>query len=171
MGQEVSNNQVDISFTISLEGAKKLYKDNILVDVLLKYFSKKELEKPNPVQSWSELGEIDGYYVSTVSNIIRVEKGRTEDTEKNLFSTIELANASLALAQLSQLMTQSYFNGDWKPDWECNTYKWCINFRCNKAVINRYENIQHFLTFETLIDAEKFLELYKELIEQAKPLL
>ena len=61
-----------------------------------------ELAKKELPKSWEEIGSIEGYYVDTYSEINDIKSNMNND-EKNTFVTKEQAEASIALAQLSQL--------------------------------------------------------------------
>ena len=126
---------------------------------------KKELPK-----SWDEIGGISGYYVTTSLDIIEANKYHTSyQDNKNIFATKEQAEASIALAQLSQLR-EVYRNG-WVPDWEDNKNKYCIDYYNNKATKEIYVTYSAFLSFQNKETRDLFLENFKELIETAKPLL
>jgi len=89
---------------------------------------------------------------------------------KNLFRTYEQANASLALAQLSQL--RDVYRGGWEPDWDNkDTKKSCIVFYLSEIMVDCkwYEN--SFLSFQDDETAELFLKNFRDLIKQAKPLM
>lgn len=127
----------------------------------------KEVKKELP-KTWFELGEIKGAY--TISNIVHETAFLfAESCHKNVFATKEQAEASLALAQLSQLR-EVYRNG-WKPDWTDGSYKYCIYF-CNDLInfCTNYET-SLFLSFQDKETRDLFLENFRDLIEQAKPLM
>jgi hypothetical protein len=130
-----------------------------------------ELSKKQLPKSWEEIGEISGYYVTNSLDIIGENKYHTTYKDnKNIFATKEQAEASIALAQLSQL--REVYRNNWVPDWTDNDEpKHCIEFYKNK--INRYEysTTAQFLSFRDAETRDLFLENFKDLIEQAKPLM
>lgn len=130
----------------------------------------KKVEKELP-KSWEELGEIKGWYVDSFSDIMPCDKGDTDkDNDKNIFPTIEEAEACLALAQLCQLRDR--YNDGWKPNWAMyKTEKWCIEVVNYKITKNTYYTIHRVLAFKTKELRDKFLENFRDLIEIAKPLL
>jgi len=86
-----------------------------------------ELGKKALPKSWEELGIVDGWYVKSVSGVSKLqETEKVSFQNTNTFATREQAEASIALAQLSQLM--KVYNGDWVADWEENSNKYCIHF-------------------------------------------
>lgn len=127
----------------------------------------KEVEKELP-KSWEEIENILGYYINNQSNINKFSISNCESA-KNTFVTLEQANASLALAQLSQLM--NVYNDGWKPDWTKEYNKYCIEICEDKIKTVVYCSSNTFLAFKSNEIRTKFLEKFKDLIEQAKPLL
>ena len=131
-------------------------------------FKKVKNELP---KSWEELGEIKGWYVDSFSDIMPCDKGDTDkDNDKNIFPTIEEAEACLALAQLCQLRDR--YNGGWKPDWEdVGQSKWCIDFFQDDIREVSCLSVRRVLAFKTKELRDEFLENFNDLIEIAKPLL
>jgi hypothetical protein len=127
--------------------------------------AKKELPK-----SWEDLGEIEGYVISSFSKIALYSKIFTDNYEsKNTFATKEQAEASIAMAQLSQLM--KVYNDGWGPDWNDDEFKFCIYFIGNNITSQSLQNSKVFLSFKDAEIRDLFLENFRELIETAKPLL
>ena len=155
---------------ISLETAKRWYNgtDNELKELAVQTYpevAKKELPK-----SWEDLETIKGYFVERWSKVEDVESTFCKETEKNIFATKEQAEASIAMAQLSQLM--KVYNDGWEPDWENSSYsKFGIYYNENILKTCSLVNTQCFLSFKDEETAKLFLENFRELIEQAKPLL
>ena len=127
----------------------------------------KEVKKELP-KTWEELGKIKGHYVSSFSNVCDID-GFSSNDLKNTFATKEQAEASIALAQLSQLL-EVYRKG-WVPNWKDGDYKYCIYF-CNDLITKctNYET-SLFLSFQDEETRDLFLGNFKDLIEQAKPLM
>lgn len=125
----------------------------------------KEVKNELP-KTWEELQKIKGHYVSSFSNVCDID-GFSSNDLKNTFATKEQAEASIALAQLSQLR-EVYRNG-WKPDW--NNKMFCIEIYNNKIGTDEYLHLNHFLSFKDAETRDLFLENFRDLIEQAKPLL
>lgn len=127
--------------------------------------------------SWEEFGEVEGWFVNELSNVEYYSEGHSTDfRDKNLFPTEEEAKACIALAQLCQLRDR--YNDGWKPDWENRAQnKFIIYIHPNNKILfdkisaNTHAISRHLLTFKTEELRDKFLENFKDLIEQAKPLL
>lgn len=153
---------------ISLETAQRWYNstDNELKELAVQTYP--ELAKKELPKSWEELEKIDGYYLDTFSHTHDI-KTITENKSKNTFATKEQAEASIAMAQLSQLM--KVYNDGWEPDWSIYEPKFCIYFMKNDIILETLRNSKIFLSFKYKETAEIFLENFRELIEQAKPLL
>ena len=122
-------------------------------------------------KSWEELEFIDGFFVSSLSDIAKIGNNTTNDeNNKNVFPTKEEAEACLALAQLCQLRNR--YNDGWKPDWkDDNQFKWCIDFFQDVVRKTAVLFVRRTLTFKTRELRDKFLENFRDLIETAKPLL
>lgn len=126
---------------------------------------KKELPK-----SWDELGEIQGYFVSTDSDVIPFDMNLTCDSERNVFPSKEEAEASIALAQLCQLRDR--YNDGWNPDWtDYSSTKYDIYFFDNDIAYTTSTRSHRVLTFRTEELRDEFIENHRDLIEKAKPLL
>ena len=121
-------------------------------------------------KTWQELNEIEGYFVHSGSTaIVGTSKTRTLLSNRNIFATDEQAQASITLAQLSQLM--KVYNDGWVPDWNTDEYKYVVKYyECN-FIIETRSSYSSFLTFKTVELAKLFLENFKDLITIAKPLL
>lgn len=122
-------------------------------------------------EMWEDLENIDGYYIFVDSEIIKIRKNiKTTDKNKNLFATKEQEEASIALAQLSQLM--KVHNGDWVPDWnDPNEIKHSIVFECERIKIFEHFVDKRFLAFKTKELCLQFIANFRNLIKTAKPLL
>jgi len=129
-----------------------------------------EAPKPkSPVpDSWEGLGKVEGYCLDYHCDIVIKHTYSLNRPTKNVFPTKELAQASLAIAQLSQLMYRTWDNdGGWRP----KEYK-------GKAVISVCQIIfadsmgySRFLLFRNKEIADDFITKHRELIDQAAPIL
>ena len=128
----------------------------------------KKLE-PNLPMSWEELGVIEGYCISACSNISLLFRTNAIDANRNIFPTEEEAKAMLAMAQLCQLRDR--WNDGWKPDWKDNTRKYCIVSFKNIVLRDSYYSVSHPMVFKTEELRDKFMETFKDLLEEAKPFL
>jgi len=154
---------------ISLETAQRWYNgtDNELKELAAQTYpevAKKELPK-----SWEELGSIEGYYVSNLSNICDIKINKTKNIDKNTFATKEQAEASIAMAQLSQLI--KVYNDGWEPDWSIDNTKSVIEIINNEMQVGTCIKRVAFLAFKDISTAQLFRQNFRELIETAKPLL
>ena len=126
---------------------------------------KKQLPK-----SWEELGKVDGWYVTSDSYIFRAAPQNTNNYQRNLFVTKEQAKASIALAQLSQL--REVYRHGWVPDWDnADQIKHCIIRLDEKINTSTFFSFAHFLAFQSLEIRDEFLKNFRDLIEEAAPLL
>jgi hypothetical protein len=128
-----------------------------------------EQEKKLP-EKWEDLKIVSGFWVDDISRTMKVAENDVCKEDRNIFKTEAQANASVALAQLSQL--RDVYRDGWKPDWlNNNVTKHCIvNIEGN--IVNRQTySVRHFLAFQNHLTAELFLKNFRDLIEKASPLL
>ena len=129
----------------------------------------KKLEPKLPM-SWEELKEVKGYFIHQNSDInFHPMIDKAVAYNRNVFPTKEEAKAMVAMAQLCQLRDR--WNGGWKPDWKDNTVKYCIISFKNILYKEFYCNINHSIVFKTKELRDKFMETFKDLLEEAKPFL
>ena len=143
--------------------------DETLVNYLKnKGYDIKQSDNNKLPKTWEELGSVKGYHVS--DNVDSILSLYSNPWNKQVYRTKEQAKASIALAQLSQLMF--VYNEGWQPDWEdANERKYCITFNVDTLSLSKLLTTQHFLAFKTREIRIKFLVNFKDLIWQAKPLL
>ena len=120
-------------------------------------------------KSWGELKTIEGFYVTSDSIIYRAAPQNTNNYHKNIFVTKEQAKASIALAQLSQL--REVYRQGWEPDWIDENYKACIFKMGDNVFPGKILATRHFLSFQSIEIRDEFLKNFKDLIEEASPLL
>ena len=128
----------------------------------------KKIENSLPM-SWEELRVIEGSFVSSNSIIDDLCMTFAVDINQNLFPTKEEAKAMLAMAQLCQLRDR--WNGGWRADWEDDTPKYCITSYKNILEKEHYYNTSSSMAFQTIELRDKFMETFKDLLEEAKPFL
>jgi hypothetical protein len=154
---------------LSLEMAKKWFEgDNTeLKDLAVQTYP--ELAKEQLPKSWEDLKKIDGYSVSIFSKIKYYQKTDCVESVFFTFATKEQAEASIAMAQLSQLM--KVYNDGHVADYSGNSLNYYIRFMRNELRIDSSYCYRSFLRFKDKETAQLFLENFKDLLEQAKPLL
>ena len=130
-------------------------------------FKKLELNLP---MSWEELKEVKGYFIHQNSdiNLHPVIDGAVA-YNRNVFPTKEEAKAMLAIAQLCQLRDR--WNGGWRANWEDDTEKYCIISYKNILCTDFYYYTSTPMAFKTRELRDKFMETFKDLLEEAKPFL
>ena len=127
---------------------------------------KKKNELP---KSWEDLRRIEGWWSGSNCEILPSNSG-TFFFNKNVFKKKEQAVASLALAQLSQL--RDVYRQGWTPDWENDkAIKYCIIFYDDGLYVDTFTHQHNFISFQDMETVTLFLKNFKELIEQAKPLM
>jgi hypothetical protein len=129
----------------------------------------KEVEKELP-KSWEEIENLQGFFVGYSSKVRITDDSITKSQyNRNTFATEEQAEASIALAQLSQL--REVYRQGWTPDWNDTAPKYVIEFNQNGIHKNIWYSLNNFLSFQTPEIAKQFLENFRDLIEKAKPLM
>ena len=128
----------------------------------------KKIENSLPM-SWEELGVIKGSFVSSNSIIDNLYMTNAVDINQNLFPTKEEAKAMLAMAQLCQLRDR--WNGGWKANWKDDTVNYCIILFENSLAKDSYYRTNRPMAFKTEELRDKFMETFKDLLEEAKPFL
>lgn len=157
--------------TLTIEIAKQMYESgnkSLMAFALLNF---PELDrKPLPTK-WEDVGRIEGWYHSGGQGAIFYTNTNLERNPNvvSIFKTEEQCKASIALAQLSQLM--KVYNDGWEPDWNLDQIKYCICIDRGRPSICAQINVSRFLSFKSAELRDEFLNNFKDLIFQAKPLL
>jgi hypothetical protein len=121
-------------------------------------------------KTWEELNEIKGWYCKSNSEVDMARSNYLVAEYKSTFVTQEQAEASIALAQLSQL--REVYRQGWEPDWNHPTEKkHGIFFGEGEPAITAFFNTNCFLSFQTEKIATQFLENFRDLIMKARPLM
>jgi hypothetical protein len=153
--------------TITIEQAKEWLKNDQLRDIALEAFPELK-ERPLP-KSWEELDEINGFYIDSDSRVYTSGECSTCEDNKNIFATKEQAEATIALAQLSQLL--KVYRNNWVPNWEDSKRKYCIYFEEDLVSTTTLISSNKFLSFLDEKTRDLFLENFRDLILKAKPLI
>jgi hypothetical protein len=130
----------------------------------------KEIKNELP-KSWEDLENLKGFYVGHTSDIVMTsDHVRKSKINRFIFATEEQAEASITLAQLSQL--REVYRQGWEPDYTDNyAVKYGIHFTNQGLKIGAFYETTVFLMFQSEKIAKEFLENFRDLIEQAKPLI
>ncbi len=125
---------------------------------------------------WREGELLDGFRIDSVCCPSFVESLGRDNTSRNIFATRKQAEASIALAMLTQQIKDA--NGDWEPNWTHNfsagtgDYQWVVEFTyyCPEGKVIQEIVGPRLLAFQTKKIAEGFLECNRFLIKKALPL-
>lgn len=157
--------------TLSLETARQMYlsSDASVKQFALDNYTKEELEKKELPKTWEELKTVKGYYINEDS-VIKNFEGSAVPFNENLFPTIELTEAALALAQLLQLRDR--YNGGWVPNYaDTNEPKFVVSLYKNELEPSSAYLSNHTFSFKTQKLRDEFMKNFRDLLEIAKPLL
>ena len=137
--------------------------------------------KPKLPKTWEEFCEQNNIkkgecYLDASSSIRELEiSKRNKHTDKNILPNKQVAEQHLALMQLHQL--RDCYRQGWTPDWENKSIMYTIKncytviTKIIEPVVVNERNRCAFLSFPTYEMAEKFLNNFKDLIEQAGDLI
>ncbi len=128
-------------------------------EIILKE-AKKELPK-----TWEECLEALGYDINNTGYIIK--RNKTFEGIKNSFIPDDLVKPILTLIQL--LVCREVYRQGWEPDWsDSNKGKYVIHHDCSTSTVY---SISKLLSFQSVEVRDKFLENFRDLIEEAKELI
>lgn len=158
---EITKQTRPIEYDLNYSEAKQWYEsgNETLRNLAIGRFP--ELEKPQLPKSWEELKK---------TQFIFQKYTNFDLADEDWFCLTEQNNSINAFKKLSYL--REVYRQGWVPDWEdTNNLKYSIvkdrNYiKCNSC----YYHIK-FLTFQDRETAEQFISNFKDLIEQASPLL
>jgi hypothetical protein len=108
-------------------------------------------------------------YINHNSDISGIGLGETAIPKNHKVFPREYSSAMLALTQL--LVCYKAWVGDWKPDWTESYTKYCIRVNNEEVTTGNFTSTHALLAFPTSDMRDKFLETFKDLLKQAKPLL
>lgn len=118
-------------------------------------------------ESWKDLKEIEGYYLSQYSSNLHFSHSTSLGTYKKVvFNTEKQALSCLAYAQLSQLIAE--INQNWQPNWcDLDSYKFVIvrseNRQGSYLTKQEYTTTFHPLAFKTAEARDFSFEFHKDL--------
>ena len=117
-------------------------------------------KKKKAINSWKDLKEIEGVFITRASCTINY-KGGNDAINKNVFLNEKYAQSALALAQISQLLP--YY--DSTVNWDNSNNKYCL-FRYNDVIIiDTCKSKYCLLAFNSLKEAERFLKYNEQLVK------
>lgn len=156
--------KVKKTFEVEIPKGYEIDKEHSTFERIIFKKIKNELPK-----SWGEIKNFKGYYINDNSMLVKVENDIPLHGSRKLFPTLELAEASLALAQLLQLRER--YNDGWKPNWGKNTEKYCIRVYSNKLEMEICFSGKILFAFKTNELCETFFKNFQDLLIVAKPLM
>ena len=161
---------------LTLEKAKEFYKKGgEFRDLALSAFTEEELTKAELPKTWEEFcnqfkvyGE---YFIDIDSSIQENDDDYYRDPicDRSLLPSKKAAEQHLALMQLHQL--RDCYRQGWKPDWEKEELKWCIDKRKIYLIITSSYSYSKFLSFQSKEIAQLFLDNFRDLIRKAGDLI
>lgn len=94
------------------------------------------------------------------------------ETASNHINNIPIGLGKPMLALMQLLVCREVYRQGWKPDWTKGTEnKYCIINNFNKIEPTYYSFVGRVLSFQSEEVRDKFLENFKDLIEEAKELI
>ncbi len=130
----------------------------------------KKLPRKRLPKTWQELHDVSGWCFNDSNCMCTYHERPTVHDNKNVFVTIEQAEASVALAQLSQL--REVYRQGWKPNWcDEGEQKYCIGFQAGSIVATIHIVSCQFLSFQSAKVRDEFFDNFIDLIRDAEPLM
>lgn len=134
-------------------------------EIILKE-AKKELPK-----TWEEcIAKVENLeFINGIGNIekakfdLQVDFSHRNDVPKGLGKPL------LALCQL--LICREVYRQGWKPNWDESKAKYVIGCEYNNIYKDKMYNLQSLLSFQSEEIRDKFIENFRDLIEEAKELI
>ena len=129
----------------------------------------KEIKKELP-KTWEECAKIiRGVELVSVHGIVSEFESIGIAASSKSFIPKGLGKPMLALMQL--LVCREVYRQGWKPDWNDDTEKYCIIVEYNTPTKHIAYNYNKILSFQSEEVRDKFLENFKDLIEETKELI
>ena len=135
-------------------------------------------KKPSLPTTWEECLCVvdDAECIANDAEITPFKVSRIQDKEPITDSDFNslpkgMGKPMLALCQLLICRNAWWKVLDWKPDWKGNERVYSINYYRGKVLKSTSMGTNHILAFPTEEIIDKFLETFKDLIEEAKELL
>ena len=162
----------EIKIQINVPEGKKLVGTKVENGVIIPIFEDKEVELSKTWKEWCAKNKRNGFvHINAFSEIdkILLNASTCPITDKNLIRGESRAKAIIALMQLMNLMDE--YRQGWEPNYKDESVKYVIT--CYKTVITggTFKHYNAILSFQSADIRDKFLENFRELIEQAKELI
>lgn len=133
--------------------------------------------KENELDSWKKcvnyLKDKESLeFIGNSSDIITLNCGRTIDSEEDRNITPEgYGKVLLAFSQLLVCRNAWWKSVNWKPNWSDETIKYYISYTNNEVIRWNVQHNSYVLAFPNEEMRDKFFDIFKDLIEEAKDLL
>ena len=162
----------EIKIQINVPDGKKLVGTKVENSVIIPIFEDKEVELSKTWKEWCAKNKRNGFvHINAFSEIdeILLNASTCPIADKNLIRGESRAKAFLALMQLMNLMDE--YRQGWEPNWKDDSDKYVIKFQKAAIKCDVFIYYSHILSFQSADIRDKFLENFRELIEQAKELI
>lgn len=114
-----------------------------------------KFKKVHEVNIWDDIKHIKGVFISLDSSLRSVESAKDE-MDKNIFHSERYAKASLALAQISQLMP--YYGGEiTNEEWKNDEWKYCVLMDKWGITLHTAVQVKYLIAFHTKEQRTRFL--------------
>ena len=124
--------------------------------------------KPVKQKRWrnNETNEVSGFYLGIYSNIIPYE-GSNRHTDYNTFATEKQAKSALAMARISQIMTNDERFGGvvTEEEWDDDSTKYTIHRWGHEIKASGYSSIYTFLAFHEEEQRDLFMQENMDLLK------
>ncbi len=118
--------------------------------------------KPGLPSRWEDIKQLDGFYISTFSTILKLSE-KPLNCSKNTLPTKEIAEKMLVYNQLIYLRN-IYWDG-WIPNWTDNSYKFVIYNEGKILQSSNLCNVSRPFAFQSQEIRDLFLKNFKKQLE------
>lgn len=126
------------------------------VDKVNSTFECIKFKKKTEVCIWEDIKCISGIYIDSSSKLITAHGCLRDYMDKNLFYSEKHAKASLALAQISQLMP--YYGGEvTDEEWKNDEWKYCVLIDKFGIYYHTAVKVKYLVAFHTKEQRDRFL--------------
>src|SRR5574344_1475142 len=161
----------EIKIQINIPDGKKLVGTKVENGVIIPIFENKEVELSRTWEEWCAKNKSNKFvYIRKDSEIktfiVAVDEVLDPIQDRNAIKGESRAESFLALMQL--MNRRDEYRQGWKPDWRDDSDKYVITYYKTAITCDMFLHYNAILSFQSADIRDKFLEDFRELIEQAK---
>src|SRR5574344_30003 len=161
----------EIKIQINIPDGKKLVGTKVENGVIIPIFENKEVELSRTWEEWCAKNKSNKFvYIRKDSEIktfiVAVDEVLDPIQDRNSIKGVSRAESFLALMQLMNLRDE--YRQGWEPNYGDHSDKYVITYYKTAITCDMFLHYNAILSFQSADIRDKFLEDFRELIEQAK---